>query len=472
MAAEEPSLDLSKYFDILDGVRPMRAVGHVSRVVGLTIESAGPPASVGEECLLTGRDGRISRAEVVGFTGHRVFSMPLDRADSIRFGDRLVALRSSPGIHVSDSLLGRVLDPTGSPVDGGPRVSRGEWRALHADPPDAMTRPAISDAIPTGIRSLDGLLTCGRGQRLGIFAGSGVGKSTLLGMIARHSSADINVIGLVGERGREVREFIENDLGAAGLARSVIFVSTSDEPPLRRIRAALAATAAAEHFRDAGANVMLMMDSITRVAMAQREIGLASGEPPSSKGYTPSVFSFLPRLLERAGRSERGSITGIYTVYVEGDDLNDPIADAARSLLDGHVVLSREIAQRNHYPAVDILGSVSRLMPAIVTPEQNAAAGRFRRLLAVYRDSEDLVRIGAYKPGMSEELDLAIGAMPAMNGFLMQDRTSASKFEETVAGLSAATGYQPPASATPAMPAAPVFPAASASREPAKGRVP
>ena len=440
--AAPPRIDLSRYIEAVGTIRPLRAVGRVVRVVGLTIESAGPVASVGEECLITeGGEGRtaIRRAEVVGFTGHRVFTMPVDRADAIRYGDAIVALRSSPGIHVSSELLGRILDSTGQLIDSGRPVTRGEWRPLHAQPPAPMSRTAILEPIATGVRSIDGLLTCGKGQRLGIFAGSGVGKSALLGMIARHTEAEVNVIALVGERGREVKEFVENDLGPKGLARSVIFVSTSDEPPLRRIRAALAATAAAEYFRDQGKNVLLMMDSLTRVAMAQREIGLATGEPPSSKGYTPSVLSLLPRLLERAGQASRGSITGLYTVYVEGDDLNDPVADAGRSLLDGHIVLSRELASRNHYPAVDVLGSVSRLMPALVTRQRLASASRFRRLLAVHADAEDLIRIGAYKKGSSAEVDEAIGAMPAIKAFLCQDRAEASTFDETGGRLERAT---------------------------------
>ena len=433
--AEPRRADLSRFLDAVGSIRPVRSVGRVTRVVGLTIESQGPAASVGEECLLTGRNGRTCRGEVVGFVGHRVFSMPVDRAQAMRFGDGVVALRSSPGVHVSDALLGRVLDATGRPTDGLGRSPRGAWRPLAADPPDPMSRPAIREPIQTGVRSLDGLLTCGRGQRLGIFAGSGVGKSVLLGMIARHTTADVNVIALVGERGREVKEFVENDLGAAGLARSVVFVSTSDEPPLRRIRAALAATAAAEYFRDQGKDVLLMMDSLTRVAMAQREIGLATGEPPASKGYTPSVLSLLPRILERAGQASRGSITGLYTVYVEGDDLMDPVADAARSLLDGHVVLSRDLAARNHYPAIDVLGSVSRLMPSLVSAEHLTAAARFRQLLAVHADAEDLIRIGAYKEGSSIEVDEAIAAMRSMRAFLCQDRETASSLAETAALL-------------------------------------
>ncbi len=429
--ADEARVDLSRYLHAASAVRPIRAVGRVTRVVGLTIECLGPAASVGEECLLAGRGGRTCRAEVVGFTGHRVFAMPVDRSESIRFGDRVVALRSRPGIHVSDAILGRVLDAEGRPADGLGDPVRGDWRPLHAEPPDPMARPAIREPIQTGVRSIDGLLTCGLGQRLGIFAGSGVGKSALLGMIARHTTADVNVIALVGERGREVKEFVENDLGSEGLSRSAVFVSTSDEPPLRRIRAALAATAAAEHFRDRGRSVLLMMDSLTRVAMAQREIGLAAGEPPSSKGYTPSVLSLLPRLLERAGQASRGSITGLYTVYVEGDDLMDPVADAARSLLDGHVVLSRELASRNHYPAVDVLGSVSRLMPALVSPEHLRAAAEFRRLLAVHVDSEDLIRIGAYASGSSREVDHAVAAMSSMRAFLCQERAERSSFADT-----------------------------------------
>lgn len=410
--------------------------GRVVRAVGLSIESLGPRVAVGEEVRLETASGKlISMAEVVGFNGANVHSMPVDPVRGLRHEDRVVATGRRPRIPVGDALLGRVLDADGRPLDGlGPIRSRA-LRSIHAEPVPAFSRPTISQPMTTGVRTIDGLLTLGRGQRIGIFSGPGVGKSRLLGSIARYASDERIVISLVGERNREVREFVEGALGE-GLKRSVVFVATSDESALRRVRCALAATTAAEEFRRQGHNVTLLMDSLTRVAMALREIGLSAGEPPSTKGYTPSVFAFLPRLLERAGCEESGgALTGIYTVFVEGDDLTDPVADAARAILDGHIVLARSLAERAHYPAIDALASVSRVMPAVTSREHMQAAMRARRLMAIYRDAEDLVAIGAYRQGMDPELDLAVARHQAIDEFLRQDLTQPSPLEETVRRL-------------------------------------
>jgi FliI/YscN family ATPase len=413
-----------------------RCEGVVLRVVGLAVESEGPPSTIGEECLLLAFDGTVlSRAQVVGFSGGRVFSMPVERLHGIAPGARVVALGRRPTLGVGEHLLGRVLDADGRPLDGTPLGPCETSYELERSAPAALDRERIREPFATGVRSIDGLLTLGRGQRVGIFAGSGVGKSTLLGMIARHSRADVAVIALVGERGREVRDFIEEDLGE-GLRQAVVFVATSDEPPMRRIRAAQAATAAAEYFRDRGRQVVLLMDSITRIAMAQREIGLSLGEPPSTKGYPPAVFSLLPRLLERAGVLRAGgSITGLYAVYVEGDDLNDPVADAARSLLDGHIVLGRDLADRGHFPAVDVLASVSRLMPSVVSAEHLAAARVLRRRLAAFRDAEDLVLLGAYRAGSDPDVDAALRRREATRAFLTQSKDEGSDLARTLATL-------------------------------------
>lgn len=419
---------------------PFRAQGAVRRVVGLAVESDGPAAAVGEECLLLDAAGRLlSRTQVVGFSGNRLFSMPMERLDGVQAGAKIVALRRRPSITLGEHVLGRVLDADGFPIDGGPGIPHGELCPVEADPPQAMQRGRICERFATGVRSIDSMLTLGVGQRVGIFAGSGVGKSTLLGMIARHADADVVVIGLVGERGREVRDFLENDLGPEGLRRAVVFVSTSDEPPMRRVRATQAATAAAEYFRDQGKKVVLMMDSITRVAMAQREIGLSLGEPPATKGYPPSTFALLPRLLERAGSIEGGgSITGIYTVYVEGDDLNDPISDATRSLLDGHLVLSRDLADRGHYPAVDILASVSRLMPQVAEPDHLSASRLLRARLAAMKDAEDLVMLGAYQAGSNPDVDAAIASQEAIRRLLVQEVDDGTPLDASLQALNAA----------------------------------
>ena len=420
----------------LEGVDLTRVNGRVEQVVGLVIESTGPTASVGEACWITPADGRGKPilAEVVGFRQHRILLMPLGEMRGLGPGSEVVRTGQPFKIPVGESLLGRVIDAMGKPLDGkGPLGPTRESYPIHREPPPAMERRRIEMPVATGVRAIDSLLTLGEGQRLGIFAGSGVGKSTLLGMIARNTEADINVIGLVGERGREVRDFLERDLGEKGLARSVVVVATSDQPSLIRIQAALVATAIAEYFRNQGKRVMLMMDSITRFAMAQREVGLAIGEPPTTKGYTPSVFALLPRLLERAGTTaHQGSITGLYSILVEADDMNEPVADSCRAILDGHVVLSRELAAQNHYPAIDILNSISRVMRDIVGPEQLEAAGKIRSVLATYKSVEDLISIGAYVKGTNPKVDEALKRLEAVQVFLRQSREENAIWEDTL----------------------------------------
>jgi len=425
----------------LRGADLARRSGRVSDLIGLVIEATGLQAEVGEVCLVNGDRGHDPvPAEVVGFRGQRTLLMPLGEMEGIGPGTTARATGSSFRIRVGDDLLGRVIDGLGRPLDGMPEAVGGRPRSTAAAPPDALSRPRIEQRVDLGVRALDALVPCGRGQRLGIFAGSGVGKSSLLGMIARSTTADVNVIALVGERGREVREFVERDLGDA-LERSVVVVATSDQPALVRIKAAFTATAIAEHFRDAGHDVMLMMDSVTRFAMAQREVGLAIGEPPATRGYTPSVFAQLPRLLERSGTAAVGSITALYTVLVDGDDMNEPIADAVRSILDGHVVLTRELAHASHYPAVDVLQSVSRLVGEVVTPEVRAAGQAVRRLLAAYREKEDLIAIGAYQRGTDPLVDAAIALRPAVERFLRQavdERASAADADRALLDIAAA----------------------------------
>jgi flagellum-specific ATP synthase len=412
--------------------------GRVRDVIGLIIEASGLEAEVGEVCLIeTGRDREPVPAEVVGFRDSRTLLMPLGEMSGIGPGKPVTAEGEAFRVPVGEALLGQVVDAFGRPLDGSTLPPTGS-RSAAADPPEPLGRPRIEKRLALGVRALDGFVPCGQGQRLGIFAGSGVGKSSLLGMIARSTEADVNVIALVGERGREVREFVERDLGAA-LERSVVVVATSDQPALVRIKAAFAATAIAEHFRDQGADVLLMMDSVTRFAMAQREVGLAIGEPPATRGYTPSVFAMLPRLLERAGTSPQGSITGLYTVLVDGDDMNEPIADAVRSILDGHVVLSRDLAHANHYPAIDVLQSVSRLQSEIQPPASQKAAGELRNLMAAYRDKEDLIAIGAYQPGGDPTVDTAIAMRGEINAFLRQtvdDRSDLAEADRRLAELS------------------------------------
>ncbi len=434
-------MNLDRYAEMLRSVNSIKTVGNVKRAVGLVVESQGPPVSVGELCEIWGH-GRSSPipAEVVGFRDNYVLSMPLFKVDGVKLGDRVISKKKRASVRASHSLLGRVVNGLGEPFDNlGPVRADTEY-PLIAGATNPLSRKNIDEVLGTGIRAIDGLLTCGKGQRIGIFGGSGVGKSTLLGMIARYTSADINIISLVGERGREVRGFIEKDLGEEGLRRSVVVVSTSDQPPLLRIRAAMVAAALAEYFRDQGKHVLLMMDSITRFAMAQREVGLASGEPPSSKGYTPSVFALLPRLVERAGNfTSGGSITGFYTVLVEGDDMNDPIADAVRSLLDGHIVLSRDLAWRNHYPAIDILSSISRLMPDLAPAAYVAKAGKTRELISTYQKAEDMINIGAYVKGSNPRIDLALRKIDAINSYLKQRYDERATADTAMSGLAEIT---------------------------------
>ncbi|MGZ4245931.1 MAG: FliI/YscN family ATPase [Solirubrobacteraceae bacterium] len=427
-----------------------RRRGRVRDLIGLIIEATGLQVEMGEICLVgDGRDSVPTRpgrglipTEVVGFRGGRTLLMPLGELTGIAPGTSVHPTGAPFKVAVGDGLLGRVIDGLGGPLDSIGDVDGSSWRPATATPPDALARPRISERVGLGVRALDTLVPCGLGQRLGIFAGSGVGKSSLLGMIARSTTADVNVIALVGERGREVREFVERDLGHA-LGHSVVVVATSDQPPLVRIQAAFTATAIAEHFRDQGKNVMLMMDSVTRFAMAQREVGLAIGEPPATRGYTPSVFALLPRLLERAGTAPHGSITGLYTVLVDGDDMNEPIADAVRSILDGHIVLTRSLAHAGHYPAIDVLQSVSRLVGEITTPEIREAGTRLRSALAAYREKEDLISIGAYQPGTDPLLDAAIAMRPAMDGFLRQHIDDLTTLQEADEGLLSLAGGLP-----------------------------
>ena len=432
--SDAPGALLSRASQAIREADLARRHGFVSNLIGLIIEATGLQAEVGEVCLVgTDRNRAAVSAEVVGFRDGRTLLMPLGELHGIGPGTRVLATGAPFRVAVGNDLLGRIVDGLGIPEDGGP-VPGGTARSTIATPPGALTRPRITERVGLGVRALDGLVPCGRGQRLGIFAGSGVGKSSLLGMIARSTSAQVNVIALVGERGREVREFVERDLGDA-LEHSVVVVATSDQPALVRIKAAFTATTIAEHFRDQGHDVMLMMDSVTRFAMAQREVGLAIGEPPATRGYTPSVFALLPRLLERAGTSTRGSITALYTVLVDGDDMNEPIADAVRAILDGHVVLARELAHAGHYPAIDVLQSVSRLVGEIVSPQVARAGQQLRAALAVLREKEDLVAIGAYQPGSDPALDTALSHRARIEAFLRQPVAQHSDPRDTDAQL-------------------------------------
>ncbi|MGI6528185.1 MAG: flagellar protein export ATPase FliI [Clostridia bacterium] len=408
--------------------------GSVSEVTGLMIESEGPIAKMGEVCLIypSEGDGKPIRTEVVGFSDNKLVLMPLGHVNGIAQGCTVVATNHTFRVPVAEELVGRILDGLGQPIDNKGPVTPTEYYGIDNDPPDPLMRERITKVLPLGIKAIDGLLTCGQGQRLGIFAGSGVGKSTLLGMIARNAVADLNVITLVGERGREVRDFIEKDLKEEGLRKSVLIIATSDQPALVRVKAAMLGTSIAEYFRDKGKNVLFLMDSLTRFAMAQREVGMASGEPPVSRGYTPSVYAMLPRLLERTGNSSKGSITGLYTVLVDGDDMNEPISDTVRGILDGHIVLSRKLANRNHYPAIDVLASVSRVMPDIVTREHYDIANTIKSKMAVYKDAEDLINIGAYKKGANQDIDEAILLNKPIEGFLRQRIEEAHGFDKTV----------------------------------------
>lgn len=417
----------------MDSIHPVKIYGRVTEVVGLLIESHGPRSAIGDVCrIYPPGEERSALAEVVGFRGEKVLSMTLGEMRGISPGSDIVATGEQLQIEVSNGLLGRVVDGLGNPIDGLGPVQDGVKCSVHASPPNPLSRQRITEPISNGIRAIDALATLGKGQRIGIFSGSGVGKSTLLGMIARNTSASVNVIALVGERGREVREFIENDLGGEGLARSVVVVATSDQPALIRVKAAQTATSIAEYFREQSMDVMLMMDSLTRVAMALREIGLTVGEPPATKGYPPSVFAFLPQLLERAGTSSRGSITGLYTVLVEGDDINEPVADASRAILDGHIVLSRRLASAGHYPAIDVLASTSRVMNQVVDPQVRAAANKFLDTLATYKEAEDLINIGAYVKGSNPRVDYSIKKIDALNKFLQQDIDERSDLESSM----------------------------------------
>ena len=405
--------------------------GKISKIVGMTIEATGLVCSIGDVCLITPERGSdVIEAEVVGVEKDHVFLMPYRDTDGIGYGFSVVNTGSKMTVRVCDEMVGRTVDALGQPLDGGPPIETGVNIPIDNAPPNPMERPPITEIIEMGVKAIDGLMTIGKGQRMGIFAGSGVGKSTLMGMIARNVKADINVIALVGERGREVVEFMERDLGEEGKARSVLVVATSDQPALMRHKCAQTATAIAEYFQQQGKDVLLMMDSLTRFCMAQREIGLATGEAPVARGYTPSIYSALPRLLERSGNFKKGSITGIYTVLVEGDDTNEPIADTVRSIIDGHIVLSRKIASRNHYPAIDALNSLSRLMSGIADEEHKEAAGKMRNFMSIYRDNEDLISIGAYKKGASPVVDQAIAHQDRINQFLMQRVGDKVTFEE------------------------------------------
>lgn len=427
---------LLKYSNVLKQTEPLQMTGKVTQVVGLVIESEGPQAPVGEVCIIRDRTGReICRSEIVGFRGNKILSMSLGELTDIAPGSTIEATGEALSVSVGDMLLGRILDGLGNPIDGREPLISSERRTIYAQPPNPFARKRIKEPITTGVRAIDGLLTLGKGQRIGIFAGSGVGKSTTLGMIARNTTADVNVIGLVGERGRELRDFIEKDLGPEGMARSVVVVATSDQPALVRIKASLIATTIAEYFRDKGLDVLLMVDSVTRLAMAQREVGLAVGEPPATKGYPPSVFALMPKFMERAGTSDRGTITAMYTVLVEGDDMNEPIADTARGILDGHIVLSRRLAGKGHYPSIEILESVSRVMSDVTEPHHRAVAREFQEILATYREAEDLINVGAYQRRTNPKIDRAIALIDRMNDFLRQSVDDGAPFDDTISKL-------------------------------------
>ncbi len=429
------ALSLAPYFEELDRASLLQWTGQVTEVVGLLIESRGPSAAIGDFCEVHASGGRRIRTQVIGFRNARVLSMPLEEIDGLQMGDPVYARSQDSRVEVGPGLLGRVIDGFGKPIDEGPPIAVRDAYGLYGTATNPLHREHITQPLITGIRAIDGLLPCGKGQRIGIFGGSGVGKSTLLGSMSRHNSADVTVIAMIGERNREVRGFLENELGPEGRKRSVVVCATSERPAPLRVRACFVALAVAEYFRDQGASVLLVMDSVTRLAMAQREIGLAAGEPPSQKGYTPSVFNLLPKVLERAGNFQRGSITGFFTVLVEGDDFNEPICDAVRAILDGHIILSRQLASQGHYPAIDILQSVSRLTSAIATPEQKEAARKVRAALSAYRDAEDLIQLGAYVSGSNPTLDASIRLRPDLLEFLRQDHTATTAAEETLSRL-------------------------------------
>ena len=422
------------------GLIPEKITGRIDAVQGLAISAVGLPAPVGARCVIQTRGSGFVEAEIVGLRGRHAILSVLGETTGLSPGDPVQCTSGTPRVSVGFDLLGRVIDAHGRALDGREAPVLNVRYPLYDDPPAAMQRRAIDEPLSLGVRSIDGLLTAGRGQRLGIFAGTGVGKSVLMGMLCRHTQADVNVIAMVGERGREVRDFLENNLGDAGLKRSVVVICTSDEAPALRVRACFQATAIAEYFRDQGLDVLFMMDSLTRMAMAQRQIGLAAGEPPTAKGYPPSTFALLPRLLERAGRTQRGSITGIYTVLVEGDDIDEPLADAVRGILDGHIWLARKLANRGHYPAVDVLGSISRVATDVIEKGHAKSARLVRRVLAIWDEIEDLVSIGAYAPGANPEYDVAVQTRSVVSKFLQQDRHTGCRFEETVAAINALGG--------------------------------
>ncbi len=426
----------SQYNMIIDRIDPVIVNGKVSDVIGLVIVSIGPNVSLGEICTVIDREGnQVCKSEVVGFKEGKVLSIALGEVQNISPSCEIKATGKSFTVNVGMELLGRVIDGLGNPIDGKGILNCSSYSSIYNEPPNPMERKRINEPLQTGIRSIDGLLTVGKGQRLGIFAGSGVGKSVTMGMIARNTNADVNVITLIGERGREVKEFIEKDLGEEGLKKSVVIVATSDKSALVRLKGAFIGTTIAEYFRSQGLDVVLMMDSVTRFAMAQREIGLTVGEPPTTKGYTPSVFAILPKLLERAGSTSKGSITGFYTVLVDGDDMTEPIADAVRSILDGHVVLSRKLANKGQFPAVDPLQSVSRVMPDVVSSDHRKRAIAFNEILATYKEAEDLINIGAYVKGSNPQIDHALSKINLLRGFLKQDMTEKTLFDETVLRL-------------------------------------
>ncbi|WP_376767982.1 flagellar protein export ATPase FliI [Neobacillus endophyticus] len=424
-------LSTDHYVKLIRNIDPVRVNGKITQIIGLTIESQGPDVRIGELCSIYPAQSQVPiQAEVVGIRENKVLLMPLGEVRSIGPGCDVVASGKPMMVKAGPQLLGRVLDGLGQPIDGKPLPMGLEEVPAYSNPPNPLSRPRIHSPLSVGVRTIDGLLTMGKGQRVGIFAGSGVGKSTLLGMISRNTSADVNVIALIGERGREVLDFLEQNLGEEGLKKSVVIVATSDQPALIRIKGALTATSIAEYFRDQGKNVLLVMDSVTRFAMAQREIGLAIGEPPTTKGYTPSVFAMLPQLLERAGTGPKGSISAIYTVLVDGDDMNEPIADAVRGILDGHIVLNRGIAGKGIFPAIDVLNSASRVMTEITSEEHQNAARTFKQLMSSYNEAEDLINIGAYKKGSNREIDAAIRLKPIMDNFLHQGIYESSQLEE------------------------------------------
>ena len=435
----DDQIDFDRFHSVLREINLLDCRGFVVRVSGQMVESTGPTIGVGELCSIRIRDGRRVMAEVVGFQSDHLILLPLEHIEGISPGDTVTARTTPRHITLSERILGRVLNGLGEPIDNKGPLLGTDKKALDASSPAPLSRKKITSHLALGIRSIDGVLTCGKGQRIGIFSGSGVGKSVLLGDVANSSEADVNVVALIGERGREVREFLDSDLGPEGLARSVVVVAASDSPAIQRVKASFVAVTIAEYFRDKGKNVLFMMDSLTRFAQAQREIGLAAGEPPATKGYCPSVFSIMPRLIERLGCAESGSITGILTVLVENDDLTDPVADSARSLLDGHIVLSRKLAERGHYPAVDILQSISRLMPVVISKEHRLAAQKLKEIYAIYIDAEDLINIGAFSPGSNRHIDGALALIDRIRDFLIQPVRDRTDFAETVRRLTVIT---------------------------------